>query len=168
MLSVDITISRQLVPKEDILKGTQVPSGKCCQADARRRFCKIYMRLENRVRPLVMRDFFFEVANRVFLCFQVSLRPVKRNQAGSCWNEFDYSRRHTQTSIPLLDCRRCENFGLGHSWISCLQKKVDRTEPPFWSTCQFSGYPIEKWATPKFSQPRLSRSEKVIWAPLRE
>ena len=34
------------------------------------------------------------------------------DRAGSSRNEFDYSRRGTQTSLPLLDYRSCENFGL--------------------------------------------------------
>ena len=66
------------------------------------------------LRPFVMRDFFFEVANRLFCC-QVSFCPVKRgNQAGFSRNESDYSRRGTQTSFPLLESRSCEKFGVAH------------------------------------------------------
>ena len=46
--------SSTLIP----LKGTQVPSGKYCQADARRRFGYIYIRLGNRVRDLQPRSIF--------------------------------------------------------------------------------------------------------------
>ena len=64
--------------------------------------------------------FFFEVANIVFFFFHVSFCHVKRgNRAGSSRNEFDYSRRGTQTSFPLLDYRSCENFGLAHFQFSC-------------------------------------------------
>jgi len=38
----------------------------------------------------------------------------------------------------------------------------------FLINCQFEDYAIEKWASPKFSQLRLSRSGKLIWVPLRE
>ena len=65
------------------------------------------------LRPFLMGDFFVEVTNRAFFCFQVSYCPVKRgNRAGSSRNESDYSRRGTQISFPLLESRSCENFGL--------------------------------------------------------
>ena len=74
---------------------------------------------------------FFEVAKRVFFCFQVSFCPVKRgNRAGSSRNEFDYSRRGTQISFLLLDCRSCDNFGLAH-FFNFLKKKVYQRGPPF-------------------------------------
>ena len=74
---------------------------------------------------------------RVFFCFQVSFCPVKRgNRAGSSQNEFDYSPRSTQTSLPFLDCRSCENFGLAHFSIFFLQKKSS-SEPSFRSTVGF-------------------------------
>ena len=109
---------------------------------------------------------------RVFFCFQVSFCPVKRgNRAGSSQNEFDYSRRGTQISFPFLDCRSCENFGLyvAHFSTFFVEKKRLSNRAPFLINCHFSHYTIEKWAGPKFSQLRLSRSgKKLTWVPLRE
>ena len=40
------------------------------------------------IKPFVIQDFFFEVANREFFCFQVSFCPAKRgNRASSSRNE---------------------------------------------------------------------------------
>ena len=59
---------------------------------------------------LLRRTFFLEVANRVFFCFEVGFCPVNRgNRAGSSRNESDYSRGGAQITLPLLDCRSCEN-----------------------------------------------------------
>ena len=61
-------------------------------------------------------------------------------KAGRCFrNEFDYSRRSTQTSFPLLDCRNCENFGLPRLSIWLLKKQLIRA---FLMNCQFSQSPL--------------------------
>ena len=66
----------------------------------------------------------------MYFCFQVSFCPVMRgNRGGSSRNESDYSRRGTQISFPLVDCRRCEDFGLAHFSIFLLEKKAIK-EPP--------------------------------------
>ena len=112
--------------------------------------------------------FFFTNPFFLFLTF---ICPVERgNQAGSSWNEFDYSPRGTRTSVPHLHCRSCNNFGVLVANIRTigLENKVDQTELPFLSTVSFSDYTIEKIASPKFSQLRLSRSGKPIRVPLRE
>ena len=115
-----------------------------------------------------MGNFLFYVANRLF-CFQVSFCPVKRgNRAGSSRNEVDYSWRGSQTSFSLLDCRCCENFWLPHFSIFLLEKKSWWNRAPWLINCQFSDYTTEKWVSPAFSQPRPSRSGKLIWVPLRE
>ena len=105
-----------------------------------------------------------------FFLFLTFFCPVERgNQAGSSWNEFDYSRRGTRTSVPHLDCRSCDNFGLLLAKIPIIWLgKKDQTEPPFWWTASFSDYTIEKLASPKFSQLRPSRSGKLIRVPLWE
>ena len=106
---------------------------------------------------------------RSFLCLQVSYCPAKRgNRAGSSRNEFDYSGRGTQAIFPPLDCRSCDNFGLAHFSIFLLEKKSWSNRAPILINCQFSDYTIEKCPSPKFSQLRLSRSEKLIWVPIRE
>ena len=77
-----------------------------------------------------MRDIFFEVAGREFL-LSSSFCPVKRgNRAGSSRNEFDYSRRGTQTTFPLLDFRSCEGVGLARFSIFLLEKEVDEKQNP--------------------------------------
>ena len=83
--------------------------------------------------------FFFLGCKQRFSWFQVSFSPVKRgNRAGSPRNEFDYSRRGTQTSFLLLDCRSCENFGLAHFSIFLLEKKkLIKRSPLFWSPASF-------------------------------
>ena len=78
-----------------------------------------------------MGDYIFEVANRYFFAFKLVLPSKERNRAGSSRNEFDYSRRNTQTSFSLLDRRSCDNFGLAHFSMFMLEKKVDQTEPSF-------------------------------------
>ena len=54
-----------------MFKGTQVLSGKSCQADARRRFGNIYVRLGNRVRDFQPRSVF------------PSFRNIDANEQGS-------------------------------------------------------------------------------------
>ena len=81
-------------------------------------------------------------------------------------NKFDYSRRGTQAIFPLLDCRSREIFGLAH--FSIFLPDFFFTRDPILINCQFSDYIVEKWASPKFSQLRLSRSGKLVWVPLRE
>ena len=101
--------------------------------------------LASAARPFVMRDFFFEVANIVFFCFQVRFCPVKRgNRAGSSRNEFNYSRRGTQSSFLFLDCRRCKNFGLGHFSVFLVERRRLSNRAPLLINCQFSHYKIEK------------------------
>ena len=98
----------------------------------------------------------FFVRLQRFFCVHVSFCLVKRgNRAGSSWNESDYSRRGTQTSFSLLDrefrTTRSSFFNLParkKSWSNRINR-------------QFSGYTIEKWASPEFSQLRLSRSGKA-------
>ena len=66
---------------------------------------------KNRPRPYVLRAYFLYVRQR-FFSFEVSCWPVQReNRAGSSRHESDYSRRGTQISFPLLECRSRENFG---------------------------------------------------------
>ena len=90
------------------------------------------------IKPFVIQDFFFEVANGEFFCFQVSFCPVKRgNRTGSSRNESVYSRRGTQTSFPLLENRSCKKFGLAPFSIFLLEKKSVKTKPPFWSIASF-------------------------------
>ena len=114
--------------------------------------------------------FFFLGCKQRFSWFQVSFSPVKRgNRAGSPRNEFDYSRRGTQTGFPLLDCRSCANFELIRTSQMCSQKtgRWSKKGAPF-DQLFFSSKKIEKWASPKFSQLRQSRSRKLVWVPLRE
>ena len=81
----------------------------------------------------------------MLFCFQVRFCPVMRgSRAGSYRNEFDYSRRGTQTSFPLVDCRSCENVGLYHFSIFLLEKKKVIKQSPLLINYQFSGYTIEK------------------------
>ena len=76
----------------------------------------------------------FLVRFQVELFLLSSCCPVKRgNRAGSSRNESNYSRRGTQISFPLFQVRSCENFGLAHFSTFMLEKKVEETEPPFWS-----------------------------------
>ena len=78
--------------------------------------------------------FFLRLQTEIFR-FRASFCPVKRrNRAGSSRNECDYSRRGTQTSFPLLDCRSCVNFGLAHFSIVLLlieEKKLIKKTPHF-------------------------------------
>ena len=74
--------------------------------------------------------------------FQVSFCHVKRgNRAGSCRNEFDYSRRGTYpdqfsaSRLSRLQEFRTSSF-FNHLAIN-RKKKVDQTEHPFWSTVSF-------------------------------
>ena len=74
--------------------------------------------------------------------FMLSSFVFNRNErkARRCFrNEFDCSRRGTQTSFPLLDCRNCENFGLPRLSIWLLKKQLIRA---FLMNCQFSQSPL--------------------------
>ena len=83
--------------------------------------------------------FFFRLWG--IFCVQVSYCPAKGgNRAGSSMNEFDYSRRGTQTIFSLLDCRSCENFGLAHFSIFLPEKKLIKQSPNIY---QFSDDTIE-------------------------
>ena len=87
---------------------------------------------------------FFLGYKQRFFCFQVSFRPVKRgNRAGSSRNEFNYSRRGTQTSFSLLDCRSCENFELAHSSVSLLENIKLIKQSPFFD--QLSVFWLHNW-----------------------
>ena len=55
------------------LKGTQVPSGKCCQADARRRFGDIYIRRGNRV-GIYGQNAYFEASEKMM---QINKNPER-------------------------------------------------------------------------------------------
>ena len=89
------------------------------------------------------------------------------------WVWAPYARRGTQTSFPLLESRSCEIFRLllevAHFSIFLLGKKSWSNRALVLFNCQFSDHPIEKWASPKFSQLRLSKTRKLIWVlvPLR-
>ena len=75
-----------------------------------------------------LRDFFCELANRVFILLQVSFCPVKGGvQAGSSPNESDYSRRGTLISFRLLESHSCEHFRLAiFSIVSSEKLTVDQ------------------------------------------
>ena len=113
--------------KEDKDKNISHKSGNLTEGQERNRdACCESCTFEFRSIPLLGR--LLCGASEFFFCFQVvsSFCPVKRgNRAGSSRNEFDYSRRGTQTSFPLLDCRSCENFVLiiAHFSFFLLLKK---------------------------------------------
>ena len=118
------------------------------------------MRLKN-IRPFFMRDFFFEVAKRVFFFWVKSFSsfcPVKRGYwAGSSRSEFDYFRSGTWTSFPLIDRRIWENFGIAHLSIFLLEKKRWSNRAPFWWTVSFLTKQLKNELFIFFSQLRQPR-----------
>ena len=58
---------------------------------------------------------------------------------------------------------------VAHFSIFLLGKKSWSNRALVLFNCQFSDHPIEKWASTKFSQLRLSKTRKLIWVlvPLR-
>ena len=102
--------------------------------------------------------FFFRLWG--IFCVQVSYCPAKGgNRAGSSMNEFDYSRRGTQTIFSLLDCRSncCENFGQAHFSVFLPEKKVDQTESQY--------LPIVSFLT---IQLKMSQSKILATATLKK
>ena len=99
------------------------------------------------IKPFVIQDFFFEVANREFFCFKVRFCPVKRgNRTGSSRNESGYSRRGTQTSFPLLESRSCRKFGLAPFSIFLLEKKKSVKQSPHFGQLPVFWLHDWKWA----------------------
>ena len=83
------------------------------------------------IKSFVMRDF-FDFANTFFSVSNLVLLRRERKSSRFSRNEFDYSRRGTRTSVPHLDCRSCDNFGLLLAKIPIIWLgKKDQTEPPF-------------------------------------
>ena len=77
--------------------------------------------LQNKSEGMGIKDGLFYRRYSLIVPYTVSVCPVKRgNRAGSSRNEFDYSRRRTQTSFPLLESRSCEKFVLAHFSILLL------------------------------------------------
>ena len=149
--------------KEDKDKNISHKSGNLTEGQERNRdACCESCTFEFRSIPLLGR--LLCGASEFFFCFQVvsSFCPVKRgNRAGSSRNEFDHSRRGTETSFFVSRLSQLREFRTSSFSSFFLEKWSLSNRAPFLINCQFSHYTIEKW-------DRSERSGKLIWVPLRE
>ena len=100
----------------------------------------IYLLFLEDVITVCCAGFIFWGCKKIFFCFQVSFCPVKRgNRAGSSRNEWVWLLSEGYPDqVPASRLSQLREFRTtAHFSIFLLEKNVDQTEPPFWSTVSF-------------------------------
>ena len=111
---------------------------------------------------------FFEVANSDFFSRSILVLPRKERKSSRLFSEWVWLLAERYPGhFPASRLSQLREFRTSSFSIFLLEKSWSN-RAPILINCQFSDYTIEKWASPKFSQLRLSRSGKLICVTLRE